>query len=56
MGENKGKGHQVTHIKDTWTKPKVGRFKDGRQGWVGQGGMLGGEVETTVLEQQFLKK
>ena len=41
MGENKGKGHQVTHIKDTWTKPKVGRFKGEQQGWVVLGAMVG---------------
>ena len=41
MGENKGKGHQVTHIKDTWTKPKVGRIKSGRWGWVGWGAVKG---------------
>ena len=30
----KGKGHQRTCIKDTWTKPKAGRFKGERWGWV----------------------
>ena len=33
MGE-KGKGHQGTCIKDTWTKPNEGRIEDGRwDGW-----------------------
>ena len=31
-----------TSIKVTWTKPKRGRIKDGKWGWLG----------TTVLEQQ----
>ena len=43
----KGKGHQGTCIKSTWTKPKGG----GWQGWLGWG-RAGGEIETTVLEQQ----
>ena len=34
-GGNKGKGHQGTCIKDTWTKPKGGQIQDGRWGWVG---------------------
>ena len=33
----KGKGHQGTCIKDTWTKPKEGRMEGRRSGWVGQG-------------------
>ena len=37
----KGKGHQGTCIKDTWTKPTAGRIKGGRQGWVWQGVMVG---------------
>ena len=31
----KGRGCQGTCIKDTWTKPKEGRFKGGRWGWLG---------------------
>ena len=42
----KGKGHQVTCIKDTWTKPKGGRIEGGA------GGSGGEKMETTVLEQQ----
>ena len=39
-------------MRDTWTKPKWGGIKGGRRdGWVG-GGSFGGEMETTVLEQQ----
>ena len=33
----KGKGHQGTCIKDTWTKPKWGRIKGGRWGSLGRG-------------------
>ena len=33
-------------------KAKGGRFKGGRQGWVGQGRDGGGGMETTVLDQQ----
>ena len=36
-GGKKGKGQQGTCIKDTWTKPKRGRIKGGRWGWVGHG-------------------
>ena len=35
----KGKGHQGTCIKDTWTKPKRGRIKGVRWGCVGRGGV-----------------
>ena len=30
----KGKGHQGTCIKDSWTKPKGGRIEGGTWGWV----------------------
>ena len=39
-----------TRIKDTWTKPKGGRIKGGKWGWL-EWGAVGG-METTVLEQQ----
>ena len=44
VGEDNGrkgeKGHQVTCIKDTWTKPKQGRVRvGGGDGW--GGGMVG---------------
>ena len=41
-----------TSIKDTWTKPKGGRIKGGKWGWLGSGGMEGREMETTILDQQ----
>ena len=40
-------------------KAKGGGFEGGRQGWVGWGGVGwpgGVKMETTVLEQQFLKR
>ena len=40
-GEKKGKGHEETCIKDTWTKPKRGRIEGGWWGWVGRGQWLG---------------
>ena len=49
-GENRGKGHQGTCIKDTWTKPKEGTIEGGKWGWVGWGEWWE-EVETTVFEQ-----
>ena len=59
MGEGdnleKRKSHQGIYIKDPWTKPKRGRIKGGRWGWVGQG-RGGGTMETTVLEQQLKNK
>ena len=50
-GGKKEKDHQGTYIKDTWTKPKGGRIKSGRdvRGVEGSGD---GKMETTVLEQQ----
>ena len=32
-GGKKGKGHQGTCIKDSWTKPKWGRSEGGRWEW-----------------------
>ena len=43
----KGGGFSGTCIKDTWTKPKRGRIKGGKWGWLGWG-----KMKTTVLEQQ----
>ena len=34
-------------------KAKGGRFESGRQGWVGQGALVGEKMETTVLEKQL---
>ena len=52
MRGGKRKGHQGTCIKDTWTKPKRDRIEGERWGWVGQGRVVGGKMETTVLVQQ----
>ena len=35
MMGRKGEGLSGTIIKDTWTKPKMGRNKGGRWGWLG---------------------
>ena len=43
-GDNRGKrgkGHQGTCIRDTWTKPKAGGFEGGRWGWLGCVGVVG---------------
>ena len=34
-GGKKGKGHQGTCIKDTWTKPKRGKIEGGKWGGLG---------------------
>ena len=52
MGE-KAEGLSGTCIKDTWTKPKGGGIGLRMGSWDGWGGGIGGgEMETTVLEQQ----
>ena len=33
----RGEVYEGTCLKDTWTKPKGGKIKSGRWGWVGQG-------------------
>ena len=50
--EKRGKGHQGPCIKDTWTKPKKGRIEGGRWEWLEWGRSSGGNMETSVLEQQ----
>ena len=35
--EGKGEGFSGTSIKDTWTKPKGGRIKGRKRGWLGWG-------------------
>ena len=40
-GEQKGKGHQGTCIKDTWTKPKGVGWRVGGGGGQGVGGVVG---------------
>ena len=44
-------GFSAICIKDTWTKPKGGRIKGGKWGWLLWGGVVRGKMETTVLEQ-----
>ena len=58
--DNGGRGegvkvHQGTCIKDSWTKPKEGRIEGGWWGLVGQGCVVMGKMETTVLEQEYNK-
>ena len=36
----KGEGFSGTSIKDTWTKPKGGRIKGGKWGWLGWWGVV----------------
>ena len=50
--DNGTKKRKGCHKKDPWTKPKGGRIEGGRRGWVGLWGVVVGEMETTVLEQQ----
>ena len=39
----RGRGFSGTSIKDTWTKPKRGRIKGGKWGWLGWRGVVGGK-------------
>ena len=50
-GDNgsKGEGFSGTYIKDTWTKPKRGRIKGGKWGWLGSGGVVGGKWRQLFL-------
>ena len=50
-GGKYGKVHQGTCIKDPWTKPKGVGLRVGGRDERGRG-HGGGEMETTVLEQQ----
>ena len=50
--KKRGEGFSGTCIKDTWTKPKGGRIKGGKWGWLWWGGVVVGEMETTILERQ----
>ena len=36
-GGKRGEGFSGISIKDTWTKPKRGRIKGGKWGWLGWG-------------------
>ena len=49
MGE-KREALSGTCVKDTWTKPKRGRIKGGKWGWLVWRGEWKGEMETTVLK------
>ena len=55
IGGKRG-GMSGTCMKDTGTKPKGGRIQGRRWGWLGWEGVVGGEMETTILEQQLKKK
>ena len=55
MGE-KVEEFSGTSIKDTWTKPKRGRIKGRKWGWLGLGGSGREKMETTVLEKQLKNK
>ena len=48
-GRKKWEGFSGTSIKDTWTKPKEGRIKGGKWGWLGCRESSRGKMETTVL-------
>ena len=48
-GVESGKGCQGTCIKDTWTKPKGCRIKDGIWGWVGKEVVVGGKWRQLYL-------
>ena len=39
--DNRGGGFSGTCMKDTWTKPKGGRIKGGKWGWLGGGELCG---------------
>ena len=52
-----GRGNRVgrvsgTCIKDTLTKPKWGRIKGGKWGWLRLGGSGGRKMKTPILERQ----
>lgn len=49
-GERKGKGCQVTCLKDTWPKPKQGTIQGGKWGWVEREGVVRGK-----WRQQYLR-
>ena len=52
-GGKRGKGCQGTCIKDTWTKLKWGRIEDGRWGWLGWEGVMGGKLRQLYLNNNF---
>ena len=55
-GDNGGKGCQGICMKDTWTKPKVGRIRVWEVGMARVGAGSGGrKMDTTVLGKQQQK-
>ena len=49
MGK-KGKGHQGTCIKDTWTKSKEDRIEGGRWAWLGWVGVVEKKEQYEVMD------
>ena len=47
--EGKEEGFSGTYIKDTWTKPKQGRIKGGRWGWLRWGEVVRGKWRQLYL-------
>ena len=43
--EKRGKRFSGTCTKDTWTKPKAGRIKGGKWGWLRWGDWWGGNAD-----------
>ena len=48
----KGEGFSGKCIKDTWTKPKGGRIKGGKWGWLGWEGVVGGTWRQLYLNNK----
>ena len=53
-----GEGFSGTCVKDTWTKPKLGRIKVGKWEWLGWGRSGGGEWRQLYLNnnKKIIKK
>ena len=45
----KEEGFSGTYITDTWTKPKQGRIKGRKWGWLGRGGVVEGKWRQLYL-------
>ena len=52
----RGKGHQGTYIKDTWTKPKGDRIKGERWVVLGWKGVVGGKWRQLYLNNNFKQR
>ena len=52
----KGEGFSGICIKDTWTKPRRGRIKMGRWGWLGWGGLEEGKGRQLYLNNNKIFK